>query len=166
MQLDPGVGAALNAQINLEFASAYAYLGMAAYFAHEGWGGFSSWMALQGQEELGHARKFIDYLLDRGGRVTFEAIAAAPVDFAAPLAAFEGGLAHEQRVSHSICALYEKAAAAKDYPTTSFLKWFLDEQVEEEKSAHEMIARLRLVGDSKGGLFQLDREAARRAEQP
>lgn len=164
MELDNAIGQAINSQINLEFASAYAYLGMAAYFEHEGFPGFAAWMRLQGQEELGHAAKFFDYLLDRGGRVDLKSIGAPSVAYGSPLAAFESGLAHEQKVSASICALYELAQQHKDYPTLSFLRWFLDEQVEEEKTANDMIARLRLAGDSAPGLFQLDRLAATRAE--
>lgn len=165
MQLDSAVGQAINQQINLEFASAYAYLGMAVYFEHEGLPGFAAWMRLQGQEELGHAHKFFEYLLDRGGRVDLKTIEAPPVAYDSPVAAFEASLHHEQRVSAAICALYELAQNARDYATLSFLKWFLDEQVEEEKTATDMIARLRLAGDSAGGLIQLDRSAAVRIEK-
>ncbi len=162
MHLDTGLAQAINAQVNLELASAYAYLGMAAYFEHEGLRGFSAWMRLQGKEELGHADKFFNYLMDRGGRVQLTSIPAPQLEYTSPLAAFEASLAHEQKVSAAICALYEQAQAQRDYPTLSFLKWFLDEQVEEEKTVGDMIVRLRLIGDSKAGLFQLDTEAARR----
>jgi ferritin len=164
MQLAAAVGDALNQQINLEFSSAYAYLGMAAYFEHEGLPGFGAWMRLQGQEELGHARKFFEYLVDRGGRVELKAISAPSVQFASPLAVFETSLAHEQKVSAAINALYELALSGKDFATVSFLKWFLDEQVEEEKTASDMIARLRLAGESAAGLIQVDRVAAARVE--
>lgn len=164
MQLDSAVAGALNQQINLEFSSAYAYLGMAAYFEHRGLPGFAGWMRLQGKEELGHAAKFFEYLLARGGRVDLAAIAAPPTAYASPRAAFEASLKHEQGVSASICRLYELAHGAKDYATLSFLKWFLDEQVEEEKTVTDLLDKLQLAGESPAGLFQLDRELARRTE--
>jgi ferritin len=162
MQLDPSLAQSLNDQINLELSSAYAYLGMSVYFEHEGLPGFAAWMQLQGKEELTHADKFFRYLADRGGRVTLQDIPAAPVSYPSTLAAFETSLAHEEKVSASICSLYEKAQTAKDFATLSFLKWFLDEQVEEEKTVTDMISRLRLAGDSPAALFQLNSEAARR----
>lgn len=166
MHLDPAISQALNSQVNLELASAYAYFGMAAYFEHEGLSGFAAWMRLQGQEELGHANKFFGYLLDRGGKVSLGSIAAPAMTFENTLAAFEASLAHEHKVSAAICQIYEQAQASKDFATLAFLKWFLDEQVEEERTVSDMIAKLRLIGTSAAGLFQLDREAARRAEGP
>jgi ferritin len=163
MQLESAVAQALNNQINLELSSAYAYLGMAVYFEHEGLQGFASWMQLQGQEELAHARKFLDYLLDRGGRIDLQAIEAPTVTYVSPLAAFEASLAQEQTVSAAICSIFELAQGTKDFPTLSFLKWFLDEQVEEERTVTDMIAHLKLAGDSPAGLIQLDRVASARA---
>ncbi|NWF86138.1 MAG: ferritin [Bryobacteraceae bacterium] len=164
MQLPETLLKSLNDQIALELSSAYAYFGMAAWFEHQALTGFATWMKLQGKEELGHAKKFYEYVIDRGGRVQLQALGQPVQEFASPLAVFEASLAHEQKVSAAICAIHEAAGNAKDYATQSFLKWFLDEQVEEEKTVNEMIGRLRLIGDSRPGLFQLDREAARRAE--
>lgn len=166
MHLDPAISQALNSQVNLELSSAYAYFGMSAYFEHEGLSGFAAWMRLQGQEELGHANKFFGYLLDRGGKASLGTIAAPAMNFENTLAAFEASLAHEQTVSAAICHIYEQAQSAKDFATVAFLKWFLDEQVEEERTVTDMIAKLRLIGTSNAGLFQLDREAARRADGP
>ena len=163
VQLDPALAKTLNAQINLEFSSAYTYLGMAVYFEHSGLPGFGAWMRLQGQEELAHASKFLDYVLDRGGQVELAAIPAPVTTYSSPLAACEASLASERRVSAAICDIYEQAVQVRDYPTLSFLKWFLDEQVEEEKTATEMIAKLKLAGTAPGALFQLDREAGSRA---
>ena len=81
------------------------------------------------------------------------------------LEAFKVSLGHEQKVSAAICAIYELASAEKDYPTLSFLKWFLDEQVEEEKGVGELITKLELIGNNINGLFQIDHQAGSRAEQ-
>lgn len=163
MKLPANLEKALNDQINLEFQSAYAYLGMAAYFEHTAFSGFAEWMKLQGQEELGHANKFFSYVVDRGGKVTLQAIPQPQCEFSGPLEAFKASLGHEQKVSAAICGLYELATAEKDFATLSFLKWFLDEQVEEEKTVGDMIVKLEFVGENRNGLYQIDKLAAKRA---
>jgi ferritin len=165
MKLSNKLEKALNDQINLELGSAYAYLGMAAYFDATPFTGFGRWMHLQSTEEVGHANRFFKYVVERGGKVTLRAIAAPKCDYKSPLEAFKASLGHEQKVSAAICSIYELAHAEKDYPTLSFLKWFLDEQVEEEKTVSEMVAKLELIGDNRNGLFQIDKLAAKRAEE-
>lgn len=165
MKLSAKVETALNHQLNLELSSAYAYLGMAAYFQQTPFTGFSQWMELQSQEELEHAQKFFNYIGERGGKVKLQAIPEPKCEYKTPLQVFEASLGHEQKVSASICGIYDLALAEKDFPTLSFLKWFLDEQVEEEKSVGEMVAKLELVGDNRNGLFHLDKLAAKRADK-
>jgi len=164
MKLSSKLEKVLNDQINLEFSSAYAYLGMAAYFERTAFTGFGKWMELQSKEELGHANRFFKYIVERGGKVTLQAIAEPKCDYKSPLDAFKASLGHEQKVSASICAIYELAAGEKDFATLSFLKWFLDEQVEEERNVGDILAKLELVGDNRNGLYQIDQQAARRAE--
>jgi ferritin len=120
---------------------------------------------VQSGEELGHARKIFKYMGERCGKVKLHAIGEPKCDYKSPLEAFQASLAHEQKVSASICALFELAAAEKDFATQSFLKWFLDEQVEEEKNVGDLVAKLELVGDNRNGLFQLDHHAGKRAEE-
>ncbi len=165
MKLSGKLEKILNDQLNLELSSAYAYLGMVAYFDSTPFLGFASWMRVQSGEEVGHASRFFKYIVERGGKVTLEAIAAPKCDYRSPLDAFKASLAHEQKVSASICAIYEQAAAEKEYPTLSFLKWFLDEQVEEERNVGDMLAKLEAAGDNVGALYQIDRQAATRAEE-
>jgi len=163
MKLHPDIKKAINEQINHEMFSAYAYLAMAGWFEHKSLGGFAAWMTLQGQEELGHAMKFRRYLCDRGGRVVLLELAQPTGDFQSPLAAFEKSLQQEEQVSALINRIYDLASEQKDHPTVSFLRWFLDEQVEEEKSVQDMIAKLKLAGDNANGLFLLDQQAGERA---
>jgi ferritin len=165
MKLSTKVEKALNGQINLELSSAYAYLGMAAYFETTPFTGFAAWMRAQSGEEVGHAGRFFKYIVERGGEVTLGAIPAPKCDYRSPLEVFKASLGHEQKVSAAICAIYEQAAAEKDYPTLSFLKWFLDEQVEEERNVNEVLARLELAGDNRGALYQLDAQAGSRAAE-
>lgn len=166
MKLHPEVERAINEQINLEFRSAYAYLAMSAWFEHQSLNGFASWMALQGQEELGHGMKFFRYLTDRGGRVLLTAVPMPKADFTSPLESFETSLAQEQEVSACVSRIYELATQHKDYPTTSFLRWFLDEQVKEEKTVADVIAKLKLVGGNENGVFHLDNQLGDRAKAP
>ncbi len=163
MKLHAEIEKILNEQINHEFYSAYAYLAMAGWFEHQSLGGFAAWMTLQGREELGHALKFRRYLCDRGGRVVLLQLAQPKGDFKSPLEVFELSLQQEQQVSSLIDRIYDLAVKHKDHPTTSFLRWFLDEQVEEEKTVHDMIAKLKLAGDNASGLFLLDQQAGERA---
>jgi ferritin len=165
MKLSSKLEKVLNDQINLELCSAYAYFGMAAYFDRTPFTGFAKWMHVQSSEELGHANRFFKYIVERGGKVTLQAIPEPKGDYKSPLDVFKASLGHEQKVSASICAIYELAATEKDYPTQSFLKWFLDEQVEEERNVGDMLAKLELVGDNTSGLYQIDRQAAARAEE-
>ena len=165
MKLSNKLEKVLNDQINLELCSAYAYLGMVAYFDHTAFNGFAKWMQVQSGEELDHANRFFKYIVERGGKVSLQAIPEPKCDYKSPLDAFKTSLGHEQKVSAAICAIYELAAAEKDYPTLSFLKWFLDEQVEEERNVGDMLAKLELVGDNTSGLYQLDHQAASRAAE-
>ncbi len=165
MKLSAKLQKVLNDQVNLELSSAYAYLGMVAYFESTPFTGFGAWMRVQSGEEVGHANRFFKYIIERGAKVSLAAITQPKCDYRSPIEAFKASLAHEQKVSAAICAIYEQAAAEKDFPTLSFLKWFLDEQVEEERNVSEMLAKLELAGDNRGALYQLDQQAGRRAEQ-
>ena len=157
---------ALNDQLNAEFYSAYLYLSMAAYFRSINLSGFANWMEVQYQEEVVHAMKFYDYINERGGRVTLKAIDGPPSDWDSPLAAFEGAYAHEQKVTGMINDLVDLAREEHDHATEIFLQWFVSEQVEEEDSANEVVQKIKLMGDARGGLFMLDRELGQRTFTP
>jgi ferritin len=157
----------LNEQIIEETYSAYLYQSMAAYLDFKGLKGFSHWMDMQTQEELIHARKFYDYILERGGQVKLDTIKAPPHDFGTPLEIFEAALEHEEYITGKINDLIDLAQEVKDHATFNFLQWFVEEQVEEEATAGEMVDKLKLVGDHTGALFQIDKElSARPAPTP
>lgn len=153
---------ALNRQMNAELYSSYLYLSMSAYFESTGLGGFANWMRAQAQEELMHAMKFYDYVNERGGRVIVGAIEAPPSEWDGPLAVFEATYEHEQKVTSLINDLVNLAIEEKDHATNGFLQWFVTEQVEEEASHREIVNKLKLMGDARGGLFVLDRELGMR----
>jgi len=154
---------AFNDQINAELYSSYFYLSISGYYESKNLKGFASWMRVQAQEELSHAMKFHAFIFDRGGCVTLAAVDAPPKEFASPLAAFEEVLKHEQKVTRLIYDLVDLATAEKDHAANSFLKWFVDEQVEEEATATEIVEKLKMVGDNKNGLFMMDQVLGRRA---
>ena len=157
---------AMNNQITHEMHSAYLYLSMAAYFEDQSLPGMARWMRLQFEEEKEHALKFFDHLIDRGARVKLQAIPAVEVDFASPLQIFEKAYAHEQKVTGLINDIYNMAREENDYASMKFLDWFIEEQVEEEKSTGEVVAWLKMVGDSPNGLLHLDlRLGKRKAEE-
>lgn len=157
---------AINTQINREIYSAYLYLSMSAFFSDINMPGFAGWMKVQVQEELSHADKMYNFVIERGGRVTLGAVEAPPTEWSSPLNTFEATLEHEQAVTGMINALVDIASAEKDHATGNFLQWFVDEQVEEEASADAVIQQLKLAGDAPGALFMLDRELGQRVFTP
>jgi len=160
MSFDEKVLAALNAQINMELGAFYTYLATCAYFEVGGLRGFAAWMRHHADEEMTHAMKIYDFIHHRLGRVTLDAVAAPQQSWESPQVAFEAALEHEQKVTASINALFDLAVAKGDHATESFLKWFVDEQVEEEAVVDEVLQKLRLIGDFGPGLYMLDRELA------
>lgn len=148
---------AINDQIKNELYSAYLYLSMSAYFEANNLPGSARWMRLQSQEETSHAMKLFDYLHDRGSRVVLQAIDQPPAEFGSALDIFEKALAHEQKVTGMINNIYELAVKENDYPTQVELQWFISEQVEEEKSAGDIVEQLKIVGEHGPSLIMLDR---------
>lgn len=153
---------ALNEQINAEMWSAYLYLSMSAWCSQAGKPGMANWFQIQFSEEQDHARILFNYVLSRGGRVTLKAIDAVPTEWKSELAVFEDTLTHEQKVTALINNLFALTTAENDYATQSMLKWFIDEQVEEEENARDIIDNLRMIGDNGYGLYMLDKELAAR----
>ena len=154
---------AINDQIGKEFYSAYIYLQMSAYFQSTNLPGCAHWMRMQYQEEMLHALKLYDYVHEREGRVTLQAIPQPRGDFKSPLDVFEQSLGHEREVTAMINKLYALTQKENDYPTTIQLQWFITEQVEEEKDAGAIVEQLKMVGDNKMGMIMLDRQLGARA---
>ena len=155
--------AALNEQITHELYSAYLYLSMAAHFEAATLPGFAHWMKTQAKEEQGHAMKFFEYIHDQGGRVTLRAIDQPPTQFGSPLAVFQTVLEHERKVTSLIRNLYELATKENDYATQIELQWFINEQVEEEKNATQIVEQLKLIGDQGAALFMMNAQLGSRA---
>lgn len=154
----------MNEQINKEMFSGYLYLAMAAHFEAQNLSGFAGWMEVQAKEELEHAMKFYSFLIDLGEKVDLSAIDQPQKEFGTPTQVFEQVLEHEKFVTGRIHMLYEIALEGKDYATQVFLQWFVNEQVEEEKNATEILETLKLAGESGNFLFMLDRKLGERKD--
>jgi len=151
-----------NQRINDELYAWYLYTAMTAYFERENFPGFTHWMRKQAEEEMGHAMKNFNYLLERGGKVSLKPIAQVPDRWASPLAAFEDAYKHEQKVTAIYSKFIELAQTEKDHAAEIFLQWFVNEQVEEEAQTLQAVEILKKTKDSVGGLYQLDHQMRKR----
>ena len=152
--------------INAEFYSSYLYLSMSTYCDSIDLPGFAHWMRIQSQEEYDHAMRLLTYLEDRDGRVTLLPIEQPPIDFDSVEDVMTQTLRHEQQVSQLINQLYSVAAESADFASQVMLQWFVNEQVEEEKTARDVIASLDKVAGRSDALLLLDREMAARTPAP
>lgn len=147
---------AFNEQVQAEFYSAYMYLQMSLDMESKNFKGMAHWLMTQYEEEREHALKLVKFMQDRGAKPEMLKVDAPAADYGTPLELFKKVLEHEKYVTSRIHAMYEVAVAEKDYAAQSHLKWFIDEQVEEEANASEIVDKLTMVGENVGGLFIID----------
>jgi ferritin len=152
----------INDQIQAEFQSAYLYLALSAWFEARSLTGFAQWMKVQWQEETDHALKFYEHLVRRDGEVQLKKIEAPELNIDSATDAFEQILEQERNITKRIHKLYDLARKEGDYPLETLLHWFIDEQVEEEEQAREILDKLKLIGDDGSNLYLLDRELGER----
>lgn len=154
--------AAFNAQINAELWSAYLYLSMSVDASDRGEKGAANWFMVQFQEEQDHAKIMINHLLSRGNKVVLKPIEGVRTSWDNTLEAFKTTLEHEKKVTSLINSLYELAIEERDYAAQNTLKWFIDEQIEEEENVNEMIYQYEAVEGNRYGLLMMDKELASR----
>lgn len=157
-KLDGKVEEALNKQINQEMSAAYNYFAMSSFFERKNLKGFATWMFKQREEELVHAMKIYNYMHDRNGRVEFTAVAKPETDYDSVEAAFEKALEQEQANTAGIHGIYDLAVEVKDYATQSQMQWFVDEQVEEEKTVGEALSLVQMAGENRSALLVLNEQ--------
>jgi ferritin len=160
--LKPKMQEALNRQVNAELYSAYLYLSMSAHFESRGLPGMAHWMRIQFEEEQIHGLKIYDFINGRDGTVILTEIEAPKTEWSSVLDVFEYTYQHEQKVTGLINDLVSLAYEEKDHATASFLQWFVDEQVEEEANASQIVDQLKMVGDNGAALFLLDGQLGQR----
>jgi ferritin len=152
----------INSQINEELYSSYLYLSISAYCSSMNFKGFANWFSVQAQEETDHAMGLYNYLIERGGRVLLMEIAKPPYEFKDICNIFEEALKHEKYITGKIHKLYEVGQSEKDYAFGSFIQWYINEQVEEEANATEIVETIKLVGSKGTSLYLLDKQLAGR----
>ncbi len=163
MSISPKMEAAINKQINAEFYSAYLYLAMSCQADALRLKGVANWFNVQYQEEVAHATGFLNYLQDRGGRVVLEAIEAPQTEWPNAVAMFKHTCEHEAHVTSLINDLAALALEEKDFAASQFLNWYVNEQVEEESTADQILGDMTLAQNDGGAMLTLDRELAARA---
>ena len=153
---------ALNEQVKEEYYSAYLYLSMAAFAERAAFKGIANWLFVQAKEEMAHGIHMYRYILERDGTPVFAAIQQPPGSFTGIDGIFEEVLAHEQKITESINNIASLAMQENDHACYQFMMWYVNEQVEEEASAKDIIAKLKILGNDKGLLFALDHELAKK----
>jgi len=161
MSLTPELEEAFNAQITMEYAAAYSYLGLSAWLEGQGLPGMARWMQMQSDEEAAHGLRIFQFVLDRGGKVELGPIDATSITLEAPIDAFRASLAQEKDVTGAINRLYSLAIESKDFSSIPLLDWFVAEQVEEESTVQQIIDDLERGGNGHTVLM-LDRELGQR----
>jgi ferritin len=157
---------AMNEQIKNELESYYIYLSMAAWLHSKALDGMGHWMRVQAHEEMLHAMKFFNHLIDRGGKVALKDLKQLKSEWKSPLEVFQDAFEHEKFISKKINDLMSSARQEKEFASEPLLAWFTDEQIEEESNASKITEQLEMVGADKSGLLMLDRELAARAYPP
>ena len=157
---------ALNVQINDEYYSAFLYLSMSSYFESVNLLGMATWMRMQYEEEVMHGIKLFDMIVDMEGKIALKPIEGPPMEFKSPLDVFTKSLEHERKVTGMINKIYSLAREESNYAVQSALQWFIDEQVEEEKSALEIVQQLKMISDETTPLLMLDSKLGSRELNP
>ncbi|MCP4547714.1 MAG: ferritin [bacterium] len=160
--IKPRIQEAINRQINAEFYSNYLYLSMSAWMESKGLSGMARWLLAHYEEEAGHAIRFVNYLNERGGRVLLDTIDAPPTDWDSPINVFKDALEHEYKVTSMINDLVDIALEERDHAASTFLQWFINEQVEEESTFKEIVDKFELGQEHPGFLYMLDKELGER----
>lgn len=156
--LSSKVSKALNTQIELEASSSQYYLAMASWAETQGLNGISTFLYGHADEERMHMMKLIKFVNERGGHGVVPALKQPPVTFKSVKSVFEEILKHEMKVTNEINNLVDITLKEKDYTTHNFLQWYVSEQIEEEALARQIVDKLKLIGDDKGGLYFFDRD--------
>lgn len=163
MKMSAALENAFNTQITLEFEASIVYRQLAIAMDEMDLPGMAAWLRHQADEEIVHANKFIDHVVDRGNHPSIGVVDAPNVTVgASPAEVFEAALRHEQTVSESIRNLYRASDQEGDLDSRPLLNWFVEEQIEEEATVSEILSRIRLVGDDGPGLLRLDAELGQR----
>ncbi|MDR0654845.1 MAG: ferritin [Treponema sp.] len=160
--LSEALSKALSEQVNSEYYSAYLYQAMSAYADRAGFKGVANWLSVQAKEEMAHGGHMYEHILERGGSLSFDDVKAPPSSYKSIREVFEKVLAHEIHVTERINKIASLSIQENDHATYNFILWYVNEQVEEEKNAQDIIAKIAIMGDNTGLIYHLDMELAGR----
>lgn len=149
---------AINNQIKNEEHSSRIYMGMASWCETKGYRGAAEFLYKQSDEERMHMLKFVKFLNDRGGYAQMQSLEMPQAEYSSILEIFQHVLKHEEFITAAINQVYEITINEKDYTTGNFLQWYINEQIEEESTAHTILDKINLVGNDKAGMFHIDKE--------
>jgi len=158
--------AIMNEQIKNELESYYIYLSMVSYFHSENLDGMAHWMRIQAHEEMTHAMKFFDHIIDRGGKATLLDLKQLKTTWQSPLEAWKDAYDHEKFITGKIHSIVKLVRKENDYTAEPLLAWFVNEQIEEEANTEKILRQMERIGDSREGLYMLDRELGARIFPP
>jgi len=164
--IDEKIQAIMNEQIKNELESCYIYLSMVSYFHSENLDGMAHWMRVQAHEEMIHAMKFFDHIIDRGGKATLLDLKQLKTSWSSPLEAWKDAYSHEKFITGKIHGIVKLVRSENDYTAEPLLAWFVNEQIEEEANTEKILRQMERIGDSREGLFMLDRELGARIFPP
>jgi len=162
MEISKELASIINDQINYELYSGYIYLSMAAWFERNNLNGMTHWMKMQAKEEFGHAMRFWKHMADRGGKIVLESIEKPKTEWESPLKAWEVAFQHEMNVTKRIFKIGEIADKEGDKTVTPLLKWFYNEQAEEEEQTRKVLEMLKKIGNLTNALSKLDTKLGNR----
>jgi ferritin len=154
---------AINEQIRVELESYYIYLSMAAWLHDRDLDGMAQWMRSQAHEEMVHAMKFFDHVLDRGSKVVLQDVKQIKTDWSSVQEIWGDTYEHEQFVTSKVNDLLTIAREERDYQAEPLLNWFIEEQIEEEATASKIAGEIEMVGNDTSSLLMLDRELGQRS---
>lgn len=149
----------LNEQIWLENTSSFYYLKISKLFNDNNYFGISNFFIEQSNEEREHMIKLFTYAMEQDGGVVvpnYNFLEDEEYDFNV-LNLFECSLVNEIKVTNSINKIISKCKEVGDYTTENFLQWFVVEQREEENKFKEIIDNLKIIGDNRVGLYELNK---------
>jgi ferritin len=156
----PPVLTELQRQFNQELTAAQGYLALGLWCEVQNLKGFARYFHKQANEERIHARKIMAHLLDRGIQPEVAPLPAPRSQFKNLYEVAKHAQSMEQANTLGINTAYETAEKEHDHPAKVMLQWFINEQVEEEDWADEMVDRVEAASCA-GGMSDLDRHIER-----
>ncbi len=149
---------ALNEQINYELYSGYIYLNLSIAMERENYKGYAKWLANHYKEELAHADQFIEFIQKRDAKPELKTIEMKALEIKEPLEVAKIILDHEKKVTERIYKIHDVAKKNDDYATEIFMHQFINEQIEEEELALDIVDNFTLADGNIAAKITIDRE--------